>query len=253
MIQDGLGVESRGGLEYPGAKILVVEDEQDLRDLLGIYLDRQGFSVETCASGAAMWKSLREFGGDLVVLDVRLEDADGFQLARQLRETSDIGIVLLTALGEVSDRVVGLEIGADDYVTKPCELRELAARIRSVLRRRIGSPMHETGHGGTEPRSDFWQLDSERRLLISPEMAEIGLTNAEFALFKVFASRADQVLSREVIMHELRGDRSSTWEKGLEVQVGRLRKKIEANPKSPTVLRTVHGLGYVLSTDVRIL
>jgi two-component system OmpR family response regulator len=230
--------------------ILVVDDSADIREPLAKYLVKKGIRVSTANGGTEMRRLLKTSAVDLVVLDIMMPGEDGLSLCRMLRETTDIPVILLTAMSEETDRVVGLEIGADDYVTKPFNPRELLARIRAVLRRSQALPKSAAAAETAKLRFDRWILDTARRELIDADGVGVPLSTAEFRMLTVFLRRPHMVLSREQLLDLTSGRSLEPFERSIDNQVSRLRKKIEADPKSPAILKTVWGGGYVLAADV---
>ena len=224
------------------AHLLIVDDDGETRDLLSIYLSEQGFSVSAVPDGRAMDEWLASNETDLVILDLMLPGEDGLSLARRLRSERQLPIVMISARGEDVDRIVGLEVGADDYLPKPFNPRELLARIRAVLRRQ---------HPAAEPEAPAkhirtfgpFQLDTVQRSLHRGD-EEIELSRAEFDLLSVFASRPNVVLSRDTIMDSLSGRDRDPFDRSIDVRVTRLRHKIEDDPAKPQFIRTVWGVGY---------
>jgi two-component system phosphate regulon response regulator OmpR len=231
-------------------EIVLADDEPALRQAVAEYLQRQGFAVRAVADGAALRAALAERPADLLLLDISMPGEDGLSIARMIRAGphADIGIVMLTAAGDVVDRVVGLEIGADDYLAKPCDLRELLARLRAVLRRRevarAVAPAAEPA-GGRVVRMGRNRLDLEARRLSGPDGAEIALHASEFALLKAFAERPGRVLSRETLLDLAHPRGEEHFDRSIDVRIARIRRKIEAVPEHPAVIRTVRGVGYV--------
>lgn len=230
-------------------RILVVDDDEDIRELFGNYLGAFGYPVVGVADGPAMREALSQQRFALVLLDQRLPGEDGLSLARELRATSDIGIIIITGFGQAVDRIVGLELGADDYVSKPVDLRELLARIRSVLRRRTGNAP-EPGAGR---RFEFegWQLDLAARALTNPQGQLMALTSGEFDLLAALVRQPNKVLSRDDLMNELHHRDAGPFDRAIDVQVGRLRKKIEIDPARPILIKSVRGAGYLFAAKVR--
>lgn len=234
-----------------GESILVVDDDEDLRTLLTTYLNREGFRVLSAPNGASMRQALCDNDVDLIVLDVLLPDDNGFNLIRNLRRSHDTPVVLLTGKSESVDRIVGLELGADDYVCKPFELRELLARIRSILRRhaRSGQPRTDEAVERVETFAG-WSFDQTYRRLNSPSGAEVILTSAEFELLKMLVDSAPKPVSRDQL---LKATQSRTWQpddRSIDISVSRLRKKLEEDPKRPNLIKTVRNVGYVLTGTV---
>jgi two-component system OmpR family response regulator len=229
--------------------ILVVDDSADIRDPLARYLAKNGMRVGKANGGQELRRSLKTSAIDLVVLDIMMPGEDGLSLCRWLRETTNIPVILLTALSEETDRVVGLEIGADDYVVKPFNPRELLARIRAVLRRSQSLPRTPVSHA-RRIRFDRWTLDVPRQELIGMDDVAVPLSTAEFRLLTVFLERPRMVLSREQLLDLTSGRALEPFERSIDNQVSRLRKKVEVDPKSPAIIKTVWGGGYSLAADV---
>jgi DNA-binding response OmpR family regulator len=223
--------------------ILVVDDDPKLRDLLAQYLGREGFRVRTATDGNAMDLLIAESPPDLVVLDLMLPGEDGLSIARRLRGGTDIPVIILSARGDEVDRIVGLEVGADDYLAKPFSPRELLARIRAVLRRqRIPAVPDETKTVGF---GDF-TLDLEAQRLLR-HGREVELTAGDFALLEVLVTHPNRVMSRDQLVDRIKGYERSPYDRSIDVRVTRLRKKIEADPANPVFLRTVWGRGYMFT------
>jgi len=233
--------------------ILVVDDHRDIRDAVSKYLVRNGMRVTAADGGPEMRAAIKNGAVDLVVLDLMMPGEDGLTLCRQLRETSDIPVIMLTAMAEDTDRVVGLEIGADDYVTKPFNPRELLARIRAVLRRvKAGTrPRDRINPGRT--RFDRWVFDASRQEISAEDGIAIPLSTAEFRLLQTFLQRPHVVLSRDQLLDLTAGRAAQVFDRSIDNQVSRLRRKIEVDPKNPTIIKTVWGGGYVLAVDVEEL
>lgn len=230
-------------------RLLLVDDERALREPLADYLVRQGFAVTQAANAAEARSVLRDEAPDLVLLDIMMPGEDGLSLCRHIAETRAIPTILLTARGEATDRIVGLEIGADDYVVKPFEPRELVARIRSVLRR--------STKGGGAPAEDElfefegWQLDPIKRRLIDPEGAMVSISSLEFRLLMAFVEHPRQVLDRDRLLDMVQGREAHLFDRAVDNQVSRLRRKIEVDNRNPAMIQTVWGGGYLLAADVR--
>ncbi len=229
--------------------ILIVDDDREIRDLLSKFLARNGLRVSTAREEREMLKVLQDSAIDLVVLDAMLPGKDGFTICRELRASSRLPIIMLTAAGEETDRIVGLEMGADDYVAKPFNPRELLARMRAVLRR-----ASEPGRVVEGPRGALrfagWTLDVARRQLISPEGALVTLSTGEFDLLVAFAEHPQRVLSRDQLLDLARGRAPSPFDRSIDVQVSRLRRKIETDSRAPGIIATVRGGGYVFTPTV---
>jgi DNA-binding response OmpR family regulator len=230
--------------EVTRAQLLVVDDDPGIRDLLSRYLGQQGYRVEAVGDGAAMDQWLQQNTPDLVILDLMLPGEDGLSLARRLRAESDLPVVMLSARGDDVDRIVGLEVGADDYLAKPFNPRELLARIRAVLRRRV--PADTTAPSPTVVEvTDFgpYRLDFEARRLLRGDQ-EVPLSRAEFELLEVLVRHPNRTLSRDFIMEALGGHDRDAFDRSIDVRVTRLRRKIEQEPSHPVYIRTVWGVGY---------
>ncbi len=217
---------------------------------LGRYFEREGYETRTATTGAEMREKLATARPDLVLLDLMLPDEDGFSLARELRATSDVAVVILTGKADTVDKVVGLELGADDYVTKPFDERELLARVRSVLRRASAGRAVTTDADGTVARFAGWTLDLGSYELTSPARGTVSLTSHEFQLLAAFARHPKRVLTRDAIMDLVAGRNWSPEDRSVDVLVGKLRKKIEEDPQIPRLIETVRGVGYKLSARV---
>lgn len=233
--------------------IAVVDDEADITQLLAHYFKGHGFRVSQLHDGAGLMALVAEDPPALVLLDLGLGPEDGLAVARALREKARCGLVIVTGRGDAVDKVVGLEIGADDYVTKPFDLRELLARVKAVLRR------IEPNEPGLAPTAELaqhlmsfagWTLDTAGRRLLNPTGAEVPITTGEFDLLCAFAQHAGRVLSRDFLLEHTRGRPAGPFDRTIDVQVGRLRKKIEADPENPQLLKSVRGAGYVLVAPV---
>ena len=230
--------------------ILVVDDEREIREPLAKYLTRNGLRASVAAGGTEARAALKTGAIDLVVLDIMMPGEDGLSLCRHLRETTDIPVILLTAMAEDTDRVVGLEIGADDYLTKPFNPRELLARIRAVLRRATAVPRLREATETRRLKFDRWLLDMDRRELIGDDGVAAPLSTAEFKLLAVFLRRPRIVLSREQLLDLTSGRGWEVFDRTIDNQISRLRRKIEADPKSPMLVKTVWGGGYMFTADV---
>jgi two-component system, OmpR family, response regulator len=235
------------------ARILVVDDDPRIRQMLGRYLAQQGYKVNVAAEGAAMRTQLSAGPVDVILLDIVMPGEDGLTLAREIRAKSDVGIIMLTGRDEVLDRVVGLEIGADDYIAKPFHLREVLARVKSLQRRRKSARDHATRDEASDDgviRFEGWRLDIAGRRLVSPTGADVTLTTGEFDLLVALAKHPGRVLGRETLMDFTRGRSLEAFDRAIDAQVARLRKKIEPDPKNPTLVKSVRGIGYVFTGRV---
>jgi len=233
------------------AHILVVDDDREIRDLLSRFLVKHGYRVTTAREGREARKTMADAAIDLVVLDLMMPGEDGLAFCREVRASSDIPIIMLTAMGEETDRVVGLELGADDYLPKPFSPRELLARIKAVLRRSsAGIDRQPAGSGTDVIRFAGWTLDSASRRLTSPEGALVTLSTGEFDLLLAFIEHPQRVLNRDQLLDLARGRSAIPFDRSIDVQVSRLRRKIEADPKTPQIISTVRGGGYMFTPAV---
>jgi len=229
-------------------RILVVDDDAEIRTLLRDYLQRNGLRAEAVADGAGMRLALKRAQFDLVVLDIMLPGEDGLALCRELRAHSALPVILLTARVEETDRIVGLEMGADDYVPKPFSPRELLARIRAVLRRVQALPPAAARSEARYLRFSGWSVDQHRRRLDSPEGVVVPLSAGEYRLLQVFLEYPNRILSRDRLLELTRGREALPFDRSVDVQVGRLRKRL--GDESATLIQTVRGEGYVLASEV---
>jgi DNA-binding response OmpR family regulator len=229
-------------------RVLVVDDDAGIRDLLTDYLAKQGMSVKGARDGGEMDAILAGFDPDLVVMDLMLPGEDGLALTRRLKAARDLPVIMLSARGEDIDRIVGLEVGADDYLPKPFNPRELLARIRAVLRR--GGGKSDAGPGAPTARFGPFSLDLEAYSL-SRDGQDIPLTQAEFTLLRAFVEHPNRALSRDQLMDWLKGFERDPFDRSIDVRVTRLRKKIEDDPANPVYIRTVWGQGYLFSPKGR--
>ena len=230
--------------------ILIVDDDREIRTLLAEYLESNGFRALAAADGAGMRRILDSSHVDLVVLDLTLPGEDGLTLCRTLRAASTLPVIMLTARGEPLDRILGLEMGADDYVAKPFEPRELSARIRNVLRRTQALP--PTLERPMAKRMAFagWHFDLVARHLLSPQGTVVMLSGAEFRLLKVFLDHPNRVLNRDQLLNLTKGRDADPFDRSIDLQVSRLRQKLDDDAKSPALLKTVRNEGYVLAASV---
>lgn len=231
-----------------GNRILVVDDDPDWCELLRDYLTERGYRVRVAEDGAAMRKVVAREAFDLVLLDLRMPGEDGFSLTTHLRQVSDAGIIIVTGSGKGVDEIVGLELGADDYVAKPCELRHLEARIRAILRRVVGRSA-PASVGKEDERLSFqgWTLDIAARRLLSREGEDVALTTAEFDLLATLATRSNRVLSREQLLDLIHGREWTPYDRSIDSLVSQLRHKIEEDPRNPKLIKSVRGVGYVFA------
>ena len=230
--------------------VLIVDDHREIRDALKRYLERNGFRADAAENASAMDRALAEGDYDLIVLDVMMPGEDGLSACRRLRVDTDIPVLMLTALGEETDRIVGLELGADDYIGKPFNPREVLARIKAILRRtdrpeRIGGRF-----GGRHLRFDRWTLDVDRRRLLDACGGETTLTITEFRLLTALLERPRLLLSRDRLLDLTSGRDAGPFDRAIDNQISRLRRKIERDPGQPEIIATVRGGGYCLTADV---
>jgi two-component system, OmpR family, response regulator len=234
--------------------IIIVDDEAPAREMVGDYLKMHGFTVTLCDGGKSLRSAIEASPADLVVLDLNMPEEDGLSIIRDLKSRINVPVIMLTATASPIDRVVGLELGADDYVAKPCELRELMARIRSVLRRsapaKAASPASEPASG--KPKEQLvrfgtkW-LDLDAQALRDDEGNEHPLTASEFGLLKVFAANPKRVLSRERLLELANARDAEAFDRAVDLRIMRIRRKIEPDPAKPAVIRTIRGGGYLFS------
>lgn len=241
--------------EIAQRRILVVDDEPQVQTLLCNLLEREGYAVAGACNGAEMQSLLGKTPFSLITLDLNLAGEDGLALAREIRARHDIPIIMITAKDSEIDRVVGLELGADDYIVKPFNVREVLARVRAVLRRyeppaAATKPAAEAGPVHERYRAGGWILDVTARELRAGDGKLVELTTAEFNLLELFVRRPSRVLSRDAIMDLLKGQDWSPLDRSIDTLVGRLRKKIEPDVETPTMIKTVRGVGYVFTADV---
>ena len=230
--------------------LLVVDDHHDIRDSLSAYLSKYGYRVSTASNAATARKVLTTWGIDLVVLDIMMPGEDGLALCRFLREATGVPVILLTAMTEDTDRVVGLEMGADDYVTKPFNPRELLARIKAVLRRTHALPPQRQAWAHDTLRFDCWTLDVRRRELTDADGVAVPLSTAEFVLLNVFLHHPQLVLSRDQLLDLTSGRDADVFDRSIDNRISRLRKKIETDPKRPKLIKTHWGGGYSFTAEV---
>ena len=230
--------------------LLVVDDDTELRNLLCDYLRKNGYRVSLAADGNAMRKNLADHEIDLIVLDLMLPNEDGLVLCRNLRVYSNIPVIMLTAKGDETDRIIGLEMGADDYLPKPFNPRELLARIKSVLRRAQALPDHQEAKGGRYLKFAHWQLDTVTRNLVAESGLVVALSGAEYRLLKIFLEHANRILSREQLLDMTQGKDAEPFDRSIDVQISRLRHRLGDDAKEPAIIKTVRGEGYVMATEV---
>ena len=230
--------------------ILIVDDDAEIRSLLGTYLVRNGLKATAVGDGKAMWRALDAGHVDLIVLDLMLPGDDGLTLCRDLRARSDLPVIMLTARGDETDRIVGLEIGADDYLAKPFSARELLARIKVILRRVRSLPPNLRPDERRELVFAGWRLDTEHRHLVSPAGVVTPLSGAEYRLLRIFLAHPNRVLNRDQLVDLTQGREADPLDRSIDLQVSRLRHRLGDDPKDPRLIKTVRGEGYVLAVPV---
>ena len=232
-------------------RIYVVDDEAPTRDMIVDYLALNGYCARGFEGGQAFREALAETPPDLAVLDLNMPGEDGLSIVRHLKAGTDVPVIMLTATASLVDRVVGLELGADDYLAKPCELRELLARVRSVLRRSAAARAmaHEAPPPRREVRFGTKWLDLDTQSLRDESGDEIVLVQSEFSLLKAFAENPRRVLSRERLLDLASARDSDPFDRAVDVRITRIRRKIEPDPAHPTVIKTVRGAGYIFSPE----
>jgi two-component system OmpR family response regulator len=232
-------------------QVLVIDDDQAIRELLAEYLSKSNFDVITAEDGIEMDKQLLAAQPDLIILDIMLPGEDGFILCQRIRQTSHVPIIMLTANSDEMDRVLGLEIGADDYIAKPFSPRELLARIKALLRRtQFASEENQAGAKARYLLFSNWKLDTKQHLLIDENKQEISLTGADFQLLTLFLENANSAISRDQICQALHGRDAFANERAIDVHVSRLRQCLKDDAKSPKIIKTIRGAGYVFIADV---
>jgi two-component system OmpR family response regulator len=233
----------------PAARVLMVDDDPGIRDVVSEFLRRHGFAVDTAADGNEMEQVLARGPVDLVVLDIMLPGEDGLAICRRIAGPDGPAIIMLSAMGEETDRIVGLELGADDYLPKPCNPRELLARIRAVLRRRQ-EPRAADGELGAGCAFAGWRLDLVRRELRSPQGIVVNLSSGEFSLLRAFVERPQRVLTRDRLLDLARGPDTEAYDRAIDVQISRLRKKLDDGSGGQELIRTIRNEGYVFTAKV---
>ena len=232
--------------------VLVVDDDLDIRSLLRDYLEKNGYRVTAVGDGKAMWAAFDEVRPDILVLDVMLPGTDGLTLCRNVRARSGIPIIMLTARGEETDRIVGLEMGADDYLPKPFSPRELLARIKSVLRRARTLPDNLQPEAARRIGFAGWTLDIATRNLLSPAGVVVALSGTEFKLLRIFLAHPNRVLNRDLLIDLMLSRDASPFDRSIDVQVSRLRHRLDDDAKEASIIKTVRGEGYVFAAAVEV-
>jgi two-component system OmpR family response regulator len=241
---------AEGRLHRP-QRLLVVDDDRALARTIKLYLEDAGYEVEVAPDAAAARKQLAQLAYDMAIIDLGLPGEDGLSLTRSLREQGELGLLILTGRQDATDRIVGLEIGADDYVLKPVELRELLARVRSILRRTgRGNGGLRRGPADKLLRFGDWTADLASRTLLRGDGGQVELTTSEFELLVAFLTHPQRVLTRDQILDLTRGREASPFDRSVDVMVGRLRKKIEVDPENPMLIKTMHGVGSLFVANV---
>lgn len=233
--------------------LLIVDDERSIREPLAAYLARNGFRTTQAEDARDARDKIGAYGIDLVILDIMMPGEDGLSLCRQIRATGDLPIILVTARTEDTDRIVGLEMGADDYVLKPFNPRELVARIRAVLRRAGAGEARQRGPETATYAFGEWLLKAGERTLVDRGGVEVPLSTREYSLLLALVTRPRQVLTRDQLLDLTQGREAAAFDRSIDNQVSRLRRKIEPDPKDPSLIKTVWGGGYMLLADVRRL
>ena len=232
--------------------ILIVDDDADIRGLLGDYLAKNGYRASVAADGNAMWTALARGKVDLIVLDLMLPGEDGLTLCRKLRGEADTPVIMLTSLGEETDRIVGLEMSADDYLSKPFSPRELLARIKSVLRRTRSLPRNLRADEASEIRFAGWRLLTGPRHLVSAEGVVTSLSGGEYQMLRILLSHPNHVLSRDQLMVLSKGHEADPLDRSIDIQISRLRHRLKDDPSDPRIIKTVRGEGYLLAVPVEV-
>jgi two-component system, OmpR family, response regulator len=230
--------------------LLIVDDDAETRSLLQEYLQKQGYRVTSAADGKGLRSALDKAAPDLIVLDLMLPGDDGLQLCRDLRARSNVPVIMLTARGEETDRIVGLEMGADDYLAKPFNPRELLARIKSVLRRTRSLPGNLEPEAVTRMHFSGWTLETATRNLIAPDGVVIALSGTEFKLLRLFLAHPNRVLTRDQLIELMVSRDAGPFDRAIDVQVSRLRQRLREDAREPRIIKTVRGEGYVLAAQV---
>ena len=230
--------------------ILIVDDDPEIRRLLVDYLARNSFDAYAARDGREMWQALERHAIDLVVLDLMLPDTDGLTLCRDLRAKSSLPVLMLTARGEETDRIIGIEMGADDYLVKPFNPRELLARIKSILRRTRALPPNLRPEPARYMRFSGWTLDTASRLLTAPDGVATPLSGGEYRLLRILLDHPNRVLNRDQLTELIHGREAEAYDRAIDVQISRLRQRLRDDSREPALIKTVRGEGYVLATTI---
>jgi DNA-binding response OmpR family regulator len=238
-------------LSSTAAHILVVDDDPRIRQMLIRYFEDEGYLVSTAGDGTEMKVQLRQKEIDIILLDLSLPGGqDGLDLAREVRSHSDVPIMMLTGRDDVVDRIIGIEIGADDYIAKPFHLREVHARLKSILRRRQPGATKPEANEDKIIRFEGWSLNLSRRQLLAPDASEVDLTTGEFDMLAAFLQNAGRVLTRDFLMDSTRGRQLEAFDRTIDAQIVRLRRKIEADASNPQLIKAVRGVGYIFTGKI---
>ncbi len=232
--------------------ILVVDDDRDIRELLSEYLQKQGYRISVARDGRAMRAAIAVAMPDLIVLDLMLPGEDGLTLCRELRSQSDVPVLMLTARSEEIDRIVGLEMGADDYLAKPFNPRELVARIKSILRRARALPLNLRPDEARLIHFSGWTLEIATRDLMAPDRSRVALSGTEFRLLRIFLDHPNRVLTRDQLIDLTQSREADPYDRSIDLQVSRVRRRLQDNPKKPALIKTARGQGYVLASEVEV-
>ncbi|MCA1408062.1 response regulator [Ensifer sp. IC3342] len=233
--------------QKPSGHILVVDDDPRIRQMLARYFEEEGYRVSLAGDGQEMRNYLERLPIDIILLDLLLPGEDGLALTRDIRARSDIPIIMLTGRSDVVDRIVGLEVGADDYITKPFHLREVLARVRNALRRRQPAALRAPSERSEVYSFESWRLDVGSRQLLADDGTEVALTTGEFDMLCVLVKHAGRVLERELLMDLTRARNLEAYDRTIDAQIARLRRKVERDPSNPVLIKSVRGVGYVFS------
>ena len=237
-----------------GAHVLIVDDHRDIRDALSRYLQANGLRASTAESAAAARRALKERDIELIVLDIMMPGEDGLSLCRSVRAGKGVPVILLSARVEELDRIVGLEVGADDYVTKPFSPRELLARIHAVLRRTNELPPSQRPRTGARVRFGDWILNGPERTLVGNDRVAISLSSAEYALLAIFLEHPHVVLTRDQLLERMKGrEADAVFDRSIDTQISRLRRKLEDDPRNPRLIKTAWGSGYLFTAEAEEL